>query len=314
MAPSAAVALLALAVCSLPRAQFHAIHVSTAAPPSGAVAPPKENAEDASEEKGILPWFSVPSVDSLPPGSQGSNFSSLPGSQGTNTSSPTGLQGDGVSGVELQSALDDSSVRNSPCDGDSADCGKDSSNPDKVVVGEHSNLKDSVANSTDASNVEDDARTRFSSDWSEIQDITQERPHRLNTTNFVTPDPLRNTSPVNLTQPHTNSTTISTSVVITTTVDTRSTTLPPAPTSSKARGNPPSEKPTGGSESQKPRGHATVGKKNASTTKTSVSSQPTHHLARHFTGFVQHVWLPNSTPRPPGMYVCLPFFFVRVLR
>ncbi|XP_076442836.1 uncharacterized protein LOC143281509 [Babylonia areolata] len=41
-------------------------------------------------------------------------------------------------------------------------------------------------------------------------------------------------------------------------------------------------------------------KKSGGTPKSSVSSVPTHHLAKHFTGFVQHVWLPNSTPRPPG--------------
>ena len=44
-----------------------------------------------------------------------------------------------------------------------------------------------------------------------------------------------------------------------------------------------------------------------STAKTTVTTHSSHHLARHFTGFVQHVWLPNSTPRHPGQCCfCLP--------
>lgn len=303
MAPSATVALLALALCFWPQAHFYAIDVSTAGP-SEAVAPPP--ATESAPEKGIRTWFSGSSgsnVNSLPAGSQGSNISSPLGLQGNDISSQSVLRGNDVSVVNVQSALSGSSVSNSPCEAESEDCGKGSSPRDQVVVEQYLSLNDSdsFANATDTSSVEGDGR----SDWSERQAaITREGPHRLNSTNFVTSDPILNTSSVNLAHLHINSTASLTTVIIST-LDTRKTSSPTTQVASKTTGKAPPGKPRGGSPGKKPKGHETAGKKKVSTTKTSVSSQPTHHLARHFTGFVQHVWLPNSTPRPPGMSVCL---------
>ncbi|XP_070179348.1 uncharacterized protein [Littorina saxatilis] len=318
MASSAALTLTFMVLATLNLAHFYVINVTTEGSTDAGrtIHEPDSKAGDLSNSRRYdtganqndtedsEPYFAVQRLN-MTLVLQGNNSISQSYSETNNISRPDLLKTNitSVPVYQTNDGRNNSSASvgtNSTCNDTSKNC----TTRDKVETTDFTQSAQTTTNNTVVYETYKENKTlSVSEDFSSTRSNISRKEVHDNSTVFVLPNDTKNSPSANTSQVIDQSadinTTVKTTTLKTTTLKTTtlktttSLTTPTTPrtTTTAVTAHPKWEKGR--------KRHGNTGRKSSSTSKTSTSSQG-HHLAKHFTGFVQHVWLPNSTPRQPG--------------